>query len=1173
MIEAPKIGQNATTPAYTPEKYFMLRLLTTTLLLLTFSLLHAQQHKTCTVAADTAWQTIDSLTILPYSMQVRLLPQGETLPDSLWEVSNRQFRLLPAAFRQNTPDSVYLQYLSLAYDLSAPMSFFDSAEVQQIEGGILHSIHDRPEGQSGYALPTENSGLRYTGDFSRGISLGNNQNLSLNSGFHLQMNGLIGNGIKLRAAITDENLPIQAEGNTQQLREFDRIYIQIEKDKRQLTLGDYRLQHLPEGYFMRFDKKLEGASYRQNLQLSDKSKGQVQLSTAINRGKFTRHVFNGQEGNQGPYRLQGAEGETFVIILSGTERIYLDGKLLTRGADADYVIDYNRGELTFTHRHLITAQSRITAEYEYNDNRYLRSIYAFQTDWQTGKSQWQFQWLSQQDSRSRNSDELLTDEQYQILVQAGDDPLKAVVSGLDSSNTASDPIRYRLIDTLVNGQLYSVLKWTADGSGPYTVRFSELGPGQGNYTRLDNTANGIVYAWVAPDSSGTPQGNYEPVLRLIPPRQHQLFTLRGQQSLGKNGSLSLETALSRKDDNRFSNLDKDDDLGLGLQLQYQQKIPLGKKWQLQIKTQAETIGQKFRALNPYRPVEFGRDWNTSGLAASRETLTSTQVGLLNQNLKLQWRTESLHRGDSYRGFRQTPSLQWNTSLWQITASGNYLQSKGENIDTKFNRTAAKTKRTFSKIGNSSLEFQLLTESNTHLPKGSDTLSELSNGFEEYGLYWNTPENKNFTTRLGYIYRLDDLPKGQTLSPVTRAHQWLAEGHWKVQQKNRYRSQFNWNLSYRRLLPLQNDTAETIETYLGRINWQWSLAKGSIQGSSAYQIGSGREQKLLFVYKAVNPGEGIYQHIDFNGDGIEQNNEFVIAANPDEATHLRIAVFTGEFLPTNNLSFSQNLRIRPRAVWRKQKGLRGLLSLFTITSNLQIDRKLPRQGEFPAWNPFLFKLPDTSFITLNLRQQQLVEIRQNKWGAHWQYNSLNSRILLTTGFENRNLQQHEFQIRWTPSSQWRLKGLLKTGQRGLETENFHDRNHLIAFRQITPEINWNPSKSWRLTASWMGETAQNRLAEEKLQSRTVKATINFRLSNLSTLTAELSNIQITFSGEPASPAGFAMLNGLLPGNNWRWSLILEQELPNNLRLSLLYNGRKSENIRIVHTGQARLTALF
>ncbi|MBK7426604.1 MAG: hypothetical protein IPI60_06060 [Saprospiraceae bacterium] len=44
-------------------------------------------------------------------------------------------------------------------------------------------------------------------------------------------------------------------------------------------------------------------------------------------------------------KLTGNDSELFIIVLANTERVYLDGALMNRGLENDYVIDYNRGEV------------------------------------------------------------------------------------------------------------------------------------------------------------------------------------------------------------------------------------------------------------------------------------------------------------------------------------------------------------------------------------------------------------------------------------------------------------------------------------------------------------------------------------------------------------------------------------------------------------------------------------------------------------------------------------------------------------------------------------------------------------------------------------------------------------------------------------------------------------
>ena len=99
------------------------------------------------------------------------------------------------------------------------------------------------------------------------------------------------------------------------------------------------------------------------------NKSVVDLSGGVSLSEFHRIRFQNVGGNQGPYRLTGKNGEQFITIISGSEQVYIDGILMKRGENQDYIINYNTGEITFTSFRPIFKQNFITISLKFTKQK------------------------------------------------------------------------------------------------------------------------------------------------------------------------------------------------------------------------------------------------------------------------------------------------------------------------------------------------------------------------------------------------------------------------------------------------------------------------------------------------------------------------------------------------------------------------------------------------------------------------------------------------------------------------------------------------------------------------------------------------------------------------------------------------------------------------------------
>ncbi|MFY9311230.1 MAG: hypothetical protein WAQ28_19455 [Bacteroidia bacterium] len=1151
-----------------------------------------QHVKNLVLASDTL--LLDTLSLIPGSIKITNTAGGNI--DSAFYKINYAESVLIVKRNQLTTDSLTIHYRTFPYLFSAAVKHKDLNRIKPDLFGNTNPFS--------YTITSKNDdifkmdGLNKTGSISRGITFGTNQDVVVNSNLNLQLSGHLSNNIDILLAATDNNIPIQPEGNTQQLQEFDKVFIQLSREDTRLIAGDFQLMR-PNSYFMNFYKKAQGLNFSTAIKtgpsrpqakgvVADTSKNGIYrttLSAAVSRGKFARNVIQGIESNQGPYRLRGAENEPFIIVLSGTEKVYIDGKLMDRGQENDYIIDYNTSEVTFTAKQLITKDKRIVVEFQYSDKNYARSLLHFGNDFERDRLKLHFNIYSEQDSKNQPLQQDLTPQQKQLLSEIGDTLSLAVVPSADSVPFSNNEVLYARMDTIAGGQQYTIYQYSMNSdSAHYRVTFSNVGQGNGDYKQINSSANGKVFQWIAP-VAGIRQGSYAPVLLLITPKQKQMITAGADYQLSASSSLSLEAAMSNNDINTFSSIDNKDNLGYGLKMNFDNVKTLRTapddttKGPLQLITNVnyEYLQIRFSPIERYRSVEFERDWNRkTANPLSDQHIIGTAIGLSKKGTgSIGYKFNAFLEGSNYNANKQFVNVNFKKQGFQLVYDGSLLGSKSSTNSGFYRHKSGASQN----IKGFTIGVKDEFENNKFTLPAKDSLLSNSYQFWEWQGYVQNADTAKNKYGLVYKQRNDFAAKttGATSTLHQSAHAESIGGFFELLANPN--SQLRINTAYRMLRIV--DTTLTLQkpdnSLVSRIEYNFRLWKGFLSSNTFYEIGSGLEVKKEFTYLEVAPGQGVYTWNDYNENGVKELNEFEIAAFGNTATFIKVYTPTLDYIKVYTNQFSQMLMIKPAALWANKKGVKKFISRFANQTAYRVDRKTTESDLEKAYNPFLGETKDDKLATLNSSFRNTLFVNQVSpvFGIDLTYQDVRNKVLLVNGFDTRQNRFKEATLRWNMSQQFWWELVYKDGKKISRSQFFNTRDYSILYYEASPKLNYQPNTAFKASASFR-YTEKSNAAEYGSQKAVLQdygVEIKYNVLQKGSLNAKANFIQIKYNAETNTSLGYEMLDALRKGKNITWGMVYQRNLSNNLQLSITYDGRVSEETKAVHTGGAQVRAYF
>ena len=1053
-------------------------------------------------------------------------------------------------------DTLEVKYLNLPDFLTKTYSYYDPERIVANEAG--KQVFQFQERKRYTFTPFE--GLQTSGSLSRGLTMGNNQNAVTNSNLDLQITGRLSDKVSLRASLQDSNAPLQNGGYSQKINEFDQIFIELFSDKWSIKAGDIFLENR-SSKFLNFNKKVQGLATTFSFG-SDEAKTTVEAAAALARGQYAKSTFQGQEGNQGPYKLKGPNGELFTLIISGSETVYVNGVTLQRGENNDYVIDYNSGEIRFTTQFPITEDMRIAIEYQFTDRNYTRfvaynNIQHQRETWNIGGT-----FFIESDLKNQPLQQSLNEEQVAILKNAGNDTEKMTAPSAYLDSYSENKILY-VKKTANDGTSYFEFSNNPEEE-LYTVYFSLVGNNNGDYIIENSQAIGKIYKYTPP-SNGQPQGNYAPVSKLVAPIRNTIASLNADYHPTEKTEIKVEWALSNSDQNLFSTIDNENNQGWATDVMAKQRIWSNAAIQLDAFANLQFVHERFKSLENLYSIEFDRDWNLHYAEGNQSLFTTGIKSNFKEVGSLTYQLETLKYGTDFNGTRHRLFGNIRTKKWVAHTENSLLNATATNNQTTFTRGLVEAKYHFGKnwIGSA-----LAYEKQEQKDLITKEINSLNHRFSEFKSFIGRGDSLGVYAELGWIHRINDSIHQQQFKKVSTANTLYFKS--KLIQNERRDLSFYIN---HRTVNYTFQKPDKEQTLNSRIAYNDQFLNGSIQTNTTYETSSGTIAQQEFTYLEVEPGQGIYMWNDYNNNGIQELEEFEVAPFPDQAIYVRLYLPNQVFVQTHQNKFSQAITLSA-AQWQNSHGFKKVLSHFHNQTSFLIDRNEFKTGSKTNFNPFESNNDNLAGLNQSFRNSFFYNRGKQKHSLTYTYLNTRSKNLLSYGSQESSLKSQQVLYNHLIQKTWLLALNSKFTNQEILSENYEAKNYELEMYSIEPKVSYLFTQNTSLDFFYEFQQKENILSgAELLKQHRLGISFQYNSKKKMSVNGELAFYENEFNGSSYSPVAYQMLEGLQVGKNMTWRLMLQKNLTEYLDLSVNYQGRSNEETSTIHTGTVQLRAFF